>query len=353
MPEKFSQGGGFDVRSLSGLGSYMIASIAFALQSQISPGADVGLNDRWDYMGGEEPPPEAFLQPERVPGPRDLDDRWLATASRESQVAALRTWFTDRYCDPAVDTPYNGREGGYLFVHGGPYSPGDELNQRFCDVVADDVIQDVAHSLVMEIGDDWAPIYHEQEEDWEWDEPDVPGSDVPLERLKARLQEGDAVMTLTGDPAAQALATQLVYVQTLGALEAFLYETALYWLDQDDERVKNCITLLPTFSQQTISLREIFTEYEGLRAKVREYLYHLVWHRWKDVSPLYEKGLGVALPSTKDFQDALQARHDIVHRSGTDKEGQPVVISADDVRQLSAKVEAFCKQVAAKFETDF
>ncbi|MDN4571842.1 hypothetical protein DBB29_24600 [Pandoraea cepalis] len=307
-----------------------------------------------DDMKHYDAPPEAFLPRKNVVGPRDLDARWLANAPREAQVVALCAWFTDRYCDPAIDTPYNGREGGYLYVHGGPYSPDDELNQQFSDVVPDDVIQEAVDDLGAQHGDDWAPIYHErEEEDWEWDEPDVPDPDVPLTRLKARLQEGTAVMTLTGDPAAQALATQLVYVQTLGALEAFLYETALYWIDQDDERVKNCITLLPTFSQQTISLRKIFTEYEGLQAKVREYLYNLVWHRWKDVSPLYEKGLGVKLPSTKVFQEALQARHDIVHRSGADKEGNPVVIRADDVRQLSAQVEAFCGQVAAQFETDF
>ena len=314
----------------------------------------MGWNDRMDDTKHYDAPPEAFLPRKKVVGPRDLDERWLATAPRASQVVALCAWFTDRYCDPAIDTPYNGREGGYLYVHGGPYSPDDELNQQFGDVVPDDVIQEAVDDLESEVGDNWAPIYHErEEEDWEWDEPDFPASDVPLERLKARLLEGNAVMTLTGDPAAQALATQLVYVQTLGALEAFLYETALYWLDQDDERVKNCITLLPTFSQQTISLKEIFTEYEGLRAKVREYLYHLVWHRWKDVSPLYEKGLGVKLPSTRVFQDALQARHDIVHRSGTDKEGNPVVISADDVRQLSGQVEAFCGQVAAQFDPGF
>lgn len=59
------------------------------------------------------------------------------------------------------------------------------------------------------------------------------------------------------------------------------------------------------------------------------------------------------LPSTKVFQDALQTRHDIVHRSGADKEGNPVVIGADDVRQLAGQVEAFCEQVAAKFDSDF
>jgi hypothetical protein len=43
----------------------------------------------------------------------------------------------------------------------------------------------------------------------------------------------------------------LVYIQTSGALEALLYETALYWLEKDDEHVKNCITRLPSTTQMS------------------------------------------------------------------------------------------------------
>lgn len=314
----------------------------------------MGWNDRMDDRELEQLPPEAYADSSDARGPFDLDQTWLTSASRDSQAVAIRAWFTARFCDPAQETPYNGREGGYLFVNGGPYSPDEELNSKFGGVVPDDVIQEVVEDLEAEVGEDWAPIYHErEEEDWEWDVPDVPDSDAPLARLKERLQQGMDVMTLKGDPAAQALATQLVYVQTIGALEAFLYETALYWFEKDDERVKNCITCLPIFSEQKISLKDIFTHYESLKTKVREYLYHLVWHRWQEVAPLYEKGLRVKLPSTKVFQDALQTRHDIVHRSGANKDGNPVATSAEDVRLLSGQVEAFCEQVAAQFDAGF
>jgi hypothetical protein len=221
--------------------------------------------------------------------------------------------------------------------------------------VPDDVIKEVVEELEAGVGKHWAPIRRgpDEDDDWTWDLPDVPDSGTPIARLKERLQHGMSVLTLRGDPAAQELAIQLVYVQTIGALEAFLYETALYWIEKDEERVKNCITCLPVFTDQKISLKEIFTQYDGLKTKVKEYLYHLVWHRWKDVSPLYEKGLGVKLPSTKDFQDALQTRHDIGHRSGADHEGKPIPITHGEVFLLSGKVEEFCKKVADSFDEDF
>lgn len=57
-----------------------------------------------------------------------------------------------------METPYNGREGGYLFIHGGPYDPSEELQQRFSGVVPDVFIDGVVQELYEEVGDMWAPI---------------------------------------------------------------------------------------------------------------------------------------------------------------------------------------------------
>lgn len=315
----------------------------------------MGWNDHLKDSELANLPPEAHANHFDVDGPFEPDDDWLGSAAREEQVIAIREWFTARFCDPANETPYDGREGGYLFVDGGPYSPEEEIGNRFGGVIPDDVIKEVVDELEAEVGEDWAPVRlaPDEQDDWTWDLPDVPDSGTPIARLKERLHQGMSVLTLRGDSAAQELAIQLIYVQTIGALEAFLYETALYWIDKDDERVKNCITRLPAFADQKIPLKEIFTQYGSLKTKVKEYLYHLVWHRWKDVSPLYEKGLGVKLPSAKDFQDSLQKRHDIVHRSGADKDGKTVVIDHGEVLLLSAKVEEFCTKVAESLDDGF
>ena len=295
-------------------------------------------------------PPEAHANEFDVDGPFEVNDDWLEFASRDEQLTAMREWFHARFCDPACSTPYNSREGGYQFIHGGPHSPDEELHSRFGGIVSVDVIDGAVADIEAAGGDEWAPILHEpDEDDWTWDLPHIPYAGFPILRLKERLQQGADVMTLRGAPHAQKLAIQLVYVQTIGALEAFLYETALYWVEKDDERVKNCITSLPAFKDEKIPLREIFSQYDGLKTKVKEYLYHLVWHRWNDVAPLYEKGLGVKLPGTKAFKDALQKRHDIVHRSGVDQEGKPVTVDHGEVLMLSAKVAEFCQVVADAF----
>jgi hypothetical protein len=67
-------------------------------------------------------PPEAFSS-WNVDGPFEPQDHWLRTATRDHEMIAAREWFLAGYCDPVHGTPYNGREGGFQFIHGGPYDP--------------------------------------------------------------------------------------------------------------------------------------------------------------------------------------------------------------------------------------
>ena len=84
----------------------------------------MGWNDHMDDSELSNLPAEAFASQE---SPFEVDDDWLRTADPDDQRTAMQEWFLARYCDPAEETPYNGREGGYLYIHGGPFDPADEL----------------------------------------------------------------------------------------------------------------------------------------------------------------------------------------------------------------------------------
>lgn len=45
----------------------------------------------------------------------------LKNADRDTQLGVMRTWFLQNYEDPAERTPYESREGGYIWIWGGPY----------------------------------------------------------------------------------------------------------------------------------------------------------------------------------------------------------------------------------------
>lgn len=48
-------------------------------------------------------------------------------------VDAMVNWFFERYEDPANGVPYDGREGGYQYVAGGPYDAEEELRDALDD----------------------------------------------------------------------------------------------------------------------------------------------------------------------------------------------------------------------------
>jgi hypothetical protein len=106
-----------------------------------------------DYDGDAvELPAAAFTDPDT----HEVDDAWLAGASRPQQLAAMRLWFMARYCDPQMETPYNSEDGGYFYVHGGPYDPNDVLQERF-DFIDYPTIRILVEDLYADVGDEWAP----------------------------------------------------------------------------------------------------------------------------------------------------------------------------------------------------
>lgn len=291
-------------------------------------------------------PPEAYGNVFDTDGPFDPDDNWLETAERHDQLTAMREWFLARYCDPAHETPYNGREGGYLFIHGGPYDPGDEIPERFSGIVDDDLIQEVVDELAGEHGDQWAPINHAPDD--EWDERfdfEVNARSAPLVKLMERLVQGKKILGLQGDVEAKDLATKLVFSNAIGVLEAFLYETVYFWVDNDQTALENIVKKLPVFRDEKITLGEMFDRQAGLVTYVKGHLQNMVWHRWEKVGPLFKLGLEIKLPSFKSFEEPLQKRHDIVHRGGHNKAGEPVQISREELDALFVAIDAFAFEV--------
>lgn len=307
----------------------------------------MGWNDHLDDSELWNLPPEAWGNVADVDGAFDPDDFWIKNADGDEQRIAMREWFTARYRDPAHETPYNGREGGYLFINGGPYDPSDELHTRFGKLVPEDVIQEIADELVMEVGDQWAPILREPPPDYYDERFDLEsvGPDGPLLRARERIAELNMTLRLQSNPTARPLVARLVFSALIGVLESFLWETAQHWISTRPEVLQRCVEQLPVFKEQKFKLSEVYAQHAKIEATVKGYLQNLVWHRWDQVGALYRLAMEVKLPSVKTFQTPLEIRHHIVHRSGTDMDGNKIEIDDLAIASLVGDVEAFALQV--------
>lgn len=282
-------------------------------------------------------------------GPFNPQDHWLRTADKSDQTIAIRAWFLGRYCDPVDETPYNGREGGFQFIHGGPYDPADVLADRFSNVVGEEVLQGVIDEMHASVGDEWAPIWSGALDDYDDDYGViVENSSEPLCRLRERLAQSQQLLTLEGNASAKLLAQNLAFSSVITALESFLWETVVYWVDHDEGTITNIVTKIQIFRDQPLKLGEIFDRRENLKDEIKAYLQNMVWHQWKHVAPLFKLGLGLTDLSFRQFEAPVIKRHDIVHRSGFTKDGKAIVVDADETRTLCDLVLTFASGLEDK-----
>lgn len=285
---------------------------------------------------------EAFSDPATC----EVDDDWLRAAEPEDQAAAMEHWLRARYCDPAMETPYSSDAGGYIFTRGGPWHPHDVLMERFEGIADFDTIEDLARDIIQELGDELAPTGLTAEEDWD---VEVETSDSPLRDLRRRVDELRLVLEMDGQEIAKFQARNLVYAALITALETYLWETAVWWLANEDASVERLAAARATFERR---LRDMVGG-DGIELKVRRERVHngmkdMVWHRWRSNWPFLAALLDVELPDHEAYglTAAALKRHDIVHRSGQNKDRTEAVYATTvEVGALADAVLAFAEDL--------
>ena len=114
------------------------------LVSNFSFDSDFGGDDDWDDGSG----PEQTVE---------LTEEQLVALTPEEQQEHLAVWFHSQFWDPVQETPYNGREGGYQYVWGGPYDAQSELEDKFAGIIDEGIIAAATEEIEADGITDWAP----------------------------------------------------------------------------------------------------------------------------------------------------------------------------------------------------
>lgn len=116
---------------------------------------------------------------------------------QDQQIELMVEWFGERYEDPVHRMPYNSREGGYLWINGGPYDADEEIQSEFSDVAEFDVMQRAVEEITSEGLYEWAPVASDDDdrdyEELESREVAVEPDDLRSELL-ARLDRLEAAL---------------------------------------------------------------------------------------------------------------------------------------------------------------
>ncbi|AKO51388.1 hypothetical protein ABA45_02285 [Marinobacter psychrophilus] len=137
----------------------------------------------------------------------------------------------------------------------------------------------------------------------------------------------------------------MLYVQTVTTVEAYLSGAFIHAVLNSEELIQKLVESDPELAKQKFSLKEIFTQWEGLRITVGKYLKALIFHDLRKIKPMFKDVLGIEFPDIPWLFQAVLIRHDCVHRNGLDKDGNRHEITKSQVMELARSSADFVSQI--------
>jgi hypothetical protein len=281
------------------------------------------MTDEHDLFGNKIPPEPRY----DIGDGKTIGRNSLREANHETQIAAPKNWFFANYEDPVENTPYIGSEGGYQFIHGGPFEARAELENEFSTVIPDGVIDEVVES-VERYSDEWAPRVLEYDPDLF---ESITSSTEQYMEFTETLENTRMLAAEDIPQPRQQHLYRLLYVNAVIAFETYLCDTFIANVCSNRERIRKFVETDRRFSKQTMLVGDLFNRSEAIEEEVRDYLFDLLWHRISDASRMFLEVLNVRVPSDlKALEEAVRVRHSIVHHGGK-KDGKVRQVTKEDI----------------------
>jgi len=267
----------------------------------------------------------------------------LREADHEIQMEAMRRWFLNHYEDPAESTPYISSEGGYQYIHGGPYDAQQVLQEEFEGVVPDEVIEELADEL-NGLAADWAPVLYPDFDDYVLDS--ITESTEHYYAFFETLTNTRRLARIEVPLGQQTHFYRLLYVSAIIAFETYLSDTFISKVFSDAALIRKFVEKDRYFSKDSVPVKEVFAYMDEINDKVKRYLLDIVWHRISDSRRMFLETLGILFPEDlTDLENAIRIRHDIIHRSGKTKDGTEHQLNRDDVEKVATTVDEIVRWI--------
>ncbi|MFL1452872.1 hypothetical protein ACJO5Y_00325 [Marinobacter sp. GN3S48] len=180
-----------------------------------------------------------------------------------------------------------------------------------------------------------------EEDDVSW----IIQSTQQFEEFTEVIQGIVALVEMPVPPHADRTLKNMLYVQTVTAVEAYLSSAFIHAVLNSEELIQKLVESDPELAKQKFSLKEIFSQWEELRITVGRYLKALIFYDLRKVKPMFRDVLGIEFPDIPWLFQAVLIRHDCVHRNGLDKEGNRHEITQSKIMDLARESAAFVREV--------
>ncbi|WP_145574287.1 hypothetical protein [Yersinia alsatica] len=268
----------------------------------------------------------------------------LQYISKENQLEVMRNWFFENFEDPANACPYESREGGYAYIYGGPYDASEELQAMFDNYVKSDYINELVGEL-QEHCYDWSGNSNNIDDWYDEDLYDaVTSSEEPFVKFVKNIEGIKSLAKSESKDERKDHLLSLLYTNVITALETIYVELFINSIEKDESYIADFIENGKTefkVSKEIIALPFKGEPIEKIREElikaIKEHLISASWHNTDLVVKRYKATFDIKVQRDwpiEAIQNATLKRNHLVHRGGKDKDGNPVVITEQDLEQL-------------------
>ena len=139
---------------------------------------------------------------------------------------------------------------------------------------------------------------------------------------------------------------KLLFANTVAAMETYLSDAFINTVTNSPVHIRKFMETTPAFNEKKYKLSEIYAWLEDTKKAVTEYLLQILYHNVFIVKNMYKCTLDIDFPDgMEEIQKAVMVRHDIVHRNGKTKQGEPVDIGENDVLRNIEVIKDFISHV--------
>jgi len=141
-----------------------------------------------------------------------------------------------------------------------------------------------------------------------------------------------------------------LFISVIGAMETFLGDALINLTFEDEAYFRNFIekTNLEHFRRK-LELREIFNEKDNLNETAKKVMLdNIMYHNLPAVSNIYHHTFEIEFPPIDTIYAYVRQRHDLVHRNGKTKEGEPIELDEDAIAALIVDMTEFVDAIAEK-----
>ena len=176
----------------------------------------------------------------------------LAEMDAADQFKFMREWFLANYEDPVHSLPYESREGGYIWIDGGPYDPHEELQAKFGDVVPEEVIEALGDELLAECFEWAATIDLFDDDSYGFDYTTEPSEYFAEYQLA--MDSNRALLAMDVADSIRATFYGMVFVNLITIMETYLSDTFGGLVRRTERSMRKFVATTPEFKERRLSL---------------------------------------------------------------------------------------------------